>query len=133
VSRISGQAAESILVEMTGPFSREERRYAVEKFHALAAYNHQPLRRAHVTVIASASPGATRPFRLSATIDLDGQSVQAHVAGDSVRECIDLARQRLYGRLVRKHSLHSQKRTARGVTRTFRAAVTRGHRPGGPS
>lgn len=130
MSRISGQAAESILVEMTGPFSREERHYAVEKFHALAAYTHRPLRRAHVTVVASVSPGAPRPIRLSATIDLDGQSVQAHVAGDSVRECIDLARQRLYGRLVRKRSLHSQNRTVRDVIRTSGAAVTREHQPG---
>ena len=113
MSRVSSQAAESILVEMTGPFTREERHYAVEKFHALAAYAHRPLRRVHVTVVVSGNPGAVHPVELSATIDLDGRPVQSHAAGDSVRECVDLARQQLYNRLIRQRAPHSRKRIAR--------------------
>ena len=113
MSRNPAQAAESILVELTGPFTREERHYAVEKFHALAAYAHRPLRRVHVTVVVSGNPGAVHPVQLSATIDLDGRLVQSHAAGDSVRECIDLARQLLYNRLIRQRAPHSRKRTSR--------------------
>lgn len=104
------QGTESVLIEVTGLHGPEERRYAVEKFHALAAYAHRPLRRVHVTVVVSGNPGALHPVSLSATVDVDGRSVHAHAAGESVHECIDAARQRLYGKLIRQRARRARER-----------------------
>jgi ribosome-associated translation inhibitor RaiA len=110
MSRVVRQETESVLVELTGPHTPEERHYAVEKFHALAAYAHRPLRRVHVTVVVSGNPGALHPVSLSVTVDLDGQSVHAHAAGESTYECIDTVRQRLYAKLIRLRARRSRQR-----------------------
>lgn len=110
MSRVIRQGTESVLVEVTGPHTPDERRYAVEKFHALAAYAHRPLRRVHVSVVVSGNPGALHPVSLSVTVDLDGQSVHAHAAGESVYECVDTVRQRLYAKLVRQRARRARER-----------------------
>jgi ribosome-associated translation inhibitor RaiA len=110
MSRVIRQEAESVLIEVTGPHTPEERHYAVEKFHALAAYAHRPLRRVHVTVVFSGNPGALHPVSLSVTVDLDGQCVHARAAGESMYECIDTVRQRLYGKLVRQRARRAGER-----------------------
>lgn len=112
MSRLSQQETESVLVELTGLHTPEERHYAVQKFHALAAYTHRPLRRVHVTVVVSGNPGAIHPVSLSATVDLDGRLVHAHTAGDSVYECIDAVRQLLYTKVVRQRALRARERAA---------------------
>jgi ribosome-associated translation inhibitor RaiA len=109
-SRAVRQGAESVLVEVIGLRTPEERRYAVEKFHALADYAHRPLRRVHVTVVVSGNPGALHPVSLGVTVDLDGQCVHAHAAGESTFECVDIVRQRLYAKLVRQRARRARER-----------------------
>ncbi|MBS2964171.1 HPF/RaiA family ribosome-associated protein [Actinocrinis puniceicyclus] len=111
MSRLSQRAsAESVLVEVTGPLSSEDRRYAVDKLHALAAYTRQQLRRVHVTVAVSGNPAASHPVRVGVSLDVNGRIVQAHAEGDSVPACVDAVRQRLYMRLVRQHTREVQAR-----------------------
>lgn len=111
MSRISGQPAEPIAVEVTGPLSQAERRYVMEKLHALAAYARRPLRRAHAMVVISGNPAAAHRVHISADLDVDGRAVHADAAGDSVRESVDRVRQRLYARLVRQRSFSERVRS----------------------
>jgi ribosome-associated translation inhibitor RaiA len=105
MSRLSQRAAaESVLVEVTGPLSSAERRYTIDKLHALAAYTRQPLRRVHVAVAVSGNPAANRPVRVSVGLDVNGRVVQARADGDSVHACIDAVRQRLYMRMIRERT-----------------------------
>jgi ribosome-associated translation inhibitor RaiA len=105
---VTGPDCESIMIEVTGPVSQSERRYAAEKVHALAAYTHRPLRRAHVTITVSGNPSAAHRVHISVNLDVDGRTVHAEADGDNVRESMDVLRQRLYIQLARRQSLRAR-------------------------
>jgi hypothetical protein len=73
--------------------------YAREQIIKVSEQCEVPVRHARVKVGHSADPGLSRPAYAKAYLDVDGRELRAHVGAATVREAVDLLRERLDERL----------------------------------
>lgn len=88
-------------VEAHGEVSAETRDLAAAKVASLFRLASEPVLSARVTLAMSADPAVSRPAVAQATVDLNGRTIRAQAAGESMRAAIEHMAARLRVRLNR--------------------------------
>lgn len=99
-----------IQVSTDGAITEDERTYALRKLEKVLDDLERPVLHAQLRLYRAADPARERPVLARATVDVDGEPVRAHVAGQTAQEAVDLLEARLRDRLDR---VEEQLRTLR--------------------
>ena len=90
-----------VQVETHGRVPDGMRELAADKVGSLLRFASEPVLSARVTLAVSADPAVPRPAVAQATIDLNGRTVRAQAAGQTMRAAIEHMAARLRVRLDR--------------------------------
>ena len=90
-----------VQVEIHGRVPDGMREFAAAKANSLFRFASEPVLSARVTLAESADPAVPRPAIAQATVDLNGRTVRAQAAGETMRAAIEHMTARLRVRLDR--------------------------------
>jgi len=91
----------SVQVEAHGRVPERMRELAAVKTGSMLRFASEPVLQARVTLAVSADPAVPRPALAQATIDLNGRTIRAQAAGETMRAAIEHMAARLRVRLDR--------------------------------
>ena len=121
-----------VQVEAHGQVPDGMRELAAAKAGSLLRFASEPVLSARVTLTISADPAVTRPAVAQATIDLNGRTVRAQAAGETMRAAIEHMATRLRVRLDRSARNWAARRGTLPVPQPgeWRHQSIPAHRPG---
>jgi ribosome-associated translation inhibitor RaiA len=95
------QRSDQTVIEVVAldPAARRARTPAEQMVRRVLEVVHEPVLHAEVKLGVAPDPAVERPATASATLDVNGHPVRAHVAAHSLRAAIDLLEDRLRRRL----------------------------------